>query len=153
MLGIDAKCYHNTGTFATPVWTEITFLGDFKIDYKWSRATFENRGQRLNRGKKTLSELSVTAKVKSHLTNAPYLALWAAAISPTAVIDLLILNAASTVNGARGFRGDFDVTNFGDDQGPGTMLANDLTFEVADSDNQFSSVVVVTGAPVYTAMT
>lgn len=52
-LGLEMKAYRNTGTFATPVWDEVTNVKDLTFDFEKAKADVTTRasgGWRQNRG-------------------------------------------------------------------------------------------------------
>lgn len=150
LLGKNAKIYYNTATYGSPTWVEISIFSDVNLDISFDWAEVPTRASSVKKGGKTLADVPMTGKVKQHLTDTTFLAIWAALISPTGVMDLLILNASSATNGARGVRGEFAVMSNKDDQSLGNGLVYDLQFKPADTDNAFSTAVVASAAPVFT---
>jgi len=152
LLAINAGAYLNTGTYGTPTWTSIAaILNDAMLDISWDEAQIPTRASKVKKGGKTLADVPFTFKLKEDLTDTNFLLFWAALISNTTVVDLLILNAANTVNGARGVRGEFNIMSNSEPQGLADGLVYDLTAKPADTANQFSTAVVASGAPVFTA--
>jgi hypothetical protein len=151
LLGINAKLYRNGATFGSPTWgTALPRLSDVAVDLSWNRATNATRGSTIERGGKTTGKLQITAKHEQDLTDTDFLAIWAALISNTASLDILVLNASNSTNGARGFRGEMDVSANKDNQAVGDVLIYDLTFEPQATANALQTCVVATGAPVFT---
>jgi hypothetical protein len=152
MLGKNAKLYYNTATFGTPTWVEILKARAVKWSLKWNRAKSATRGSLIQRGGKTDGEVPVSFTVEQDLTDAPVLAVRAAIISPTAVFDMMVLNAGSAVNGAFGVRGEFDLFSLDDDQGLQNTLAYDVGAEPSATANPLQTVLVAAGAPVFTTL-
>lgn len=152
MLGKNAKIYYNTATFGTPTWSEISKVNNVKWGIKWNRATSATRASLIRRGGKTDGEAPVTFKIEQDLTDATFIAVWTAVISPTATIDLLVLNASQTTNGARGVRGEMDLSSVDDDQDLQNVLTYDITADPAATANALQTAVVAAGAPVFTTL-
>lgn len=151
LLGINAGLYYNTGTYGLPTWTEITDVSDVKLDLSFQKVALPTRNSKVIKSGKTVAEAPLQFTIKQHLTDAAFLAVWAALISNTDVIDLMVLNAKDDVNGARGVRGEFVLYSLTDDQAITNALVYQIAAEPADTDNDFSTVVVTAGAPVFTA--
>lgn len=152
LLGLNAVLYRNTGTYGSPTWTAVTCVSDLKVDPSWDTVEIPTRASKIKKNGKTLLGVAITGSLKSHLTDAAYLAIIAALMSQTTVIDFMVLNAGNTDTGAHGFRGEFLVTQGGEDQGVGSGIKTDITFVPADTDNAFSTVLVTAGAPVFTTV-
>lgn len=152
MLGKNAKLYYNSATFGSPTWVEITRISKLKGGLKWGRAQNATRGSTVNRGGKTVGDLSFDFTIEQDLTDAGILLVWAACISGSTTIDLLILNASNTTNGARGFRGEFDLNSLDDDQAIENVLTWDVHAEPAASANALQTAVITAGSPVFTTL-
>lgn len=152
MLGKNAKAYRNSATFGSPTWVEMSKISKLKGGLKWGRASNASRGSTVNRGGKTVGDLTFTFTVEQDLTDTTFLALWAALISPTAIIDLLILNAGSATDGARGFRGEMDLYSLDDDQAMENVLVYDIEAQPSATANALQTAVVGSGAPVFTTL-
>lgn len=152
MLGKNAKLYYNSATFGSPTWVEISYVSKVKAALKWGRAMNATRASTVNRGGKTVGDLSIDFTVEQDLTNAAFLLIWAAVISGSTTMDLMILNASNSTNGARGFRGDMDLYSVDDDQAIENVLVWDIHAEPAASANALQTVVVSAGAPVFTTL-
>lgn len=152
-LGIDAKLYRNTGNYNTPIWTEIDAVKDFTLNFAWDTVEAPSRASKVKSKAKTIVDISGKGTCKVSDTDAGYLALWAAMISNTANIDVLILNGLANTNGARGVRYDGIVTQGNEDQGIGNALYMD--FEVAPdafNTNAMKTAVVAAGSPAFTSI-
>ena len=159
LLGINAKCYRNTGSWGSPTWSEVTCISDFTLPVGWDTVEAPTRASRVKSGARTLVALNPTGKLKSSVDEENYLAFWEALMaapgSAEEELDLLILNGPHTTNGCRGYRGMFIVTKGDEDQGLGNALFNDIALmpsAFATASEPFSSAVVTAGAPVYTAL-
>src|SRR4051812_42511826 len=111
-LGIKASLLRNTGTYNSPVWTEITGISDLKENPDWDTAEGNTRASRVKRHAKTLLGLSLSGKIKVDHTDAGYVAVLAALYSDTP-LDLVVLDGDptdSTLTGTlTGWRADWLV--------------------------------------------
>jgi hypothetical protein len=111
--GIDAKCYRNTGTYASPTWTEITKLRDFQVNYGVGDQEIGTREDGVETFGHTRPKYDITGSYREPapgVTDAVYTAL-ADAHAAATPIELLILDngGSPTTNGSVGHRGFFGV--------------------------------------------
>lgn len=152
MLGVLAKVYVNTGTYSSPTWDVFPGISDWSVNASWDEAEANSRASRVKRVEKTLIGLEVTGKVKTELmTNTDYERVIGALHSDDP-LDVMILNGPKDTNGVRGYRFDAHVMSGNQDQGLGAVLYDDVTLKPAASANSPSTVVVSSGAPVFTAI-
>lgn len=152
-LGIDSVLYYNTASYATPTWTAITCVRDLVLNFAWDTVEAPSRASRVKTMAKTIVDISASGTLKVSDTDTGYIALWDKLISGTGNVDVMILNAASTVNGARGVRFDALVTQGNEDQGIGNALYLDINLVPdAFSVNVPKTAVVASGAPVFTSL-
>lgn len=151
-LGILSTLSINGGTFGSPTWTAVTLVGDLKVDSKWDVAEILIRAYRLKFKAKTALDVSITGKLLASLTNANYTVLLAAMLNDD-IVDVMALNGPPTLNGARGYRFEAQVIDASEDQGPTGVVWNDFALvPVYGGTNAPKSVLVTTGAPVYTSL-
>ena len=114
--GVGGRRYRNTGTYGSPTWTAQTLDKDVTCNMPWDMAEAGARGTRAKLYMKTRADLLITVVSRADDADAGALAILAAAMSPTAVIDSLILNGLITVEGTSGYRGEFLVNLTGEPQ-------------------------------------
>ena len=149
-IGILAKAYRNTGTFAVPVWVEMALIRDLTQNEKWDIAEVVTRASRAKLGAPTTLDISVTGSIQAVTTDTGYLAIRTARLAGT-VLDVMFLSGSTSQNGAIGWRYEAVVEDATQDQGSGSVLYDTITFRPhASSTNVIQSVVVTTGAPVLT---
>jgi hypothetical protein len=144
MLAINAKVYRNTATWGTPTWVEVPELENVSVDPRYVESASNSRDSPFERIAATMVVVSVSARLKSKPGNTNYEALMDAFALRT-VVDLLILDAASTTVGARGIRGDCYLTAAGSDQSITNRLYQALEIRLADTDNLPKFAAVATG--------
>lgn len=119
--GIKGGVYRNTGTYGSPTWTEITLVKDNSGQIVWD---FHEAGARQTNVKlyaKGRVDIPHTLVVRADDADAGYGALADAAVSQTAVVDLLIIDGKITTEGARGVRGEWLVNISKDEQIDGVI--------------------------------
>ena len=133
-VGLNAKIYRNTGTPAAPVWTDCPEFENVSFSPSYDRAESNSRESPFGRIKLGLSNVSVSARLKTKPGNTNYEALMDAFMLGTA-LDLLVLDGAETVVGSRGIRAAFHLVESPQDQSLSTRLYNGLTLVPADEDD------------------
>ena len=103
-LGLDAKLYRNTGTFAAPVWVEMKNVKDVTLNLEAGEADVTTRG---NLGWKatvaTLKDASVEFETVWDTADANFAALMAAFLSNGA-IEVAVMDGDITLAGSQGLR-------------------------------------------------
>ena len=113
-LGSSGKFYRNTGTFATPTWTEIPTVRDLTRNLEAGEADASSRGSRVKLSLAALLEISVEADLIYDPANAAYDALLAAAIAnPPTTIEFADADGAIATTGTRYMRFHGQVFNLG----------------------------------------
>lgn len=112
ILGLDAKLYHNTGSYATPTWDEIDDAQDVSLNLEAGEAEAKRRGG--GGWAETIAALK-EASIEFGLLYRPgdpdFAALRDAYLNRTA-IDLLILDGDVETSGSQGLRAVCHITNF-----------------------------------------
>ncbi len=111
-LGMEAKVYRNTGTWAVPVWVEITNVRDVTLNLESGEAdvtTRANSGWRATAA--TLKEASVEFEMVWDTADAGFTAIKDAFFNGTN-IDLAVMDGDITVAGTQGLRAEFSITAF-----------------------------------------
>lgn len=108
--GILGGCYRNTGTYGSPTWTEQTSVKSGSIGVApWEFGDASARKTRAKLFQKTQVDLSSEVMMLASPAAADYIAFYGAAQSATSVLDLLLINAKITTEGAIGIRSEFQV--------------------------------------------
>jgi hypothetical protein len=152
--GIRSKCYLNTGTdYATPTWTEIAIIGDLQVDGSWNFAAAQTRETPVERGARTTMPLAISGKMRVQGDNTSFTTFDDAFHDSTKVLDLLILNGDKATNGVTGYRCEFELTKWSEDQATGSVLYKDFELKPSvNTSNLPQRAVVATGAPVFSAI-
>jgi hypothetical protein len=117
VLGKDSKAYRNTGTFGTPVWTEIPEVADLKD----SSQAHKTAGRRRASGifaQYAITEIDVAISfgIFWDLASTNFVALRTAFYAGTEQ-DMVILDGSITSGAHQGLRLSAAFTKFEDDQG------------------------------------
>jgi hypothetical protein len=150
-LGRDAVLYLNTGTFGSPTWVAIPQFSDLTVGAAWDAADANTRESKMKMKAKTQLEAGVEGKMKFDLTDTNVGTIMDALLSDS-VVDVMVLNASNSTNGARGFRFEAQVHRANEDQGLGVAIYEDIMFVPYPTANAKQSVKVTSGAPVFTAI-
>jgi hypothetical protein len=142
---ILAKVYRNSASggtkYASPTWTAIDMVRDASIAKPWDLVEASVRASRVKMYHPTQMDIPVSLTVRCDNADTGYLALAGAADEGT-TLDILIVDGAVTVEGSRGARAHFHVSDTGQDQSIGAVLYK--TFELKPGFGADDN-----GAPVY----
>lgn len=127
ILGQNAKLYYRSaGTFGSPTWTVIGIVKDVKVSNAAAAADATTRADAVMTYGRGQPDLELTFKVKKVLTDTGYIALRAAWTGGTD-IDMWVADGDYTTVGNGGPRGNWIITNWGEDQANGTVIFNEVT--------------------------
>ena len=111
-LGLNAKMYRNTGTYVTPVWSEVNAIRDLTIADSMSEADVTRRSSGGWRETiATLREASVDFDMVNVAGDTQIQSIRAAYAARTAS-EFTIMDDGIAVSGARGIRASFQVVKF-----------------------------------------
>jgi TP901-1 family phage major tail protein len=111
-LGLDAKLYRNTATYATPTWDEITNVRDVTLNLEAGEADVSTRGTGGWRATvATLKDASIEFEMVWDSADADFAAIRDAFLNRTA-IDMAVMDGDITATGSQGLRAECAVTNF-----------------------------------------
>jgi len=111
-LGMDAKLYRNTGTYASPTWDLIGNVKDLTLSLETGEADVTTRG---NGGWRatvaTLKDGSLEFEMIWDTEDTDFTAIRTAFLGNTAV-EMAVLDGLVATTGSQGLRASFMVTNF-----------------------------------------
>lgn len=111
-LGMDAKLYRNSGTYAAPTWEEIGNVKDVTLNLEKGEAdvtTRANGGWRATVG--TLKDASIEFQMVWDTLDADFDAIRQAFFNNTPV-EFAVMDGAITDPDSEGLRATFDIFNF-----------------------------------------
>ena len=112
VLGLAAKIYRNTGTFATPIWDEIDNVVNLTINLEKADADVSTRGgDGWRQIAVTLKDGTVDFEMIWDKGDADFTAIKDAFFDNTQ-IDIWALDGDSTTSGNEGLRAEMEVANF-----------------------------------------
>ncbi|MFQ5733186.1 MAG: phage tail tube protein [Planctomycetaceae bacterium] len=112
ILGLDAKLYHNTGTYALPTWAEIEDAQDVSLNLEAGEAEAKRRGSGgWAETIAALKEASIEFGLLYRPSDPDFGVLRDAYLNRTA-IDLLVLDGDVATSGSQGLRAVCHITNF-----------------------------------------
>ena len=135
VLGLDAKAYRNTATWALPTWDEITNIKDVTINLEAGDADVTTRGGGgFRQSVATLKDGSVDFQMVWDTSDSDFTALKDAFFNNTS-IELSFMDGAIGTAGSQGLHADFSVTNFSRSEALEEALMVDVTVKVTKSSN------------------
>jgi hypothetical protein len=115
-LGLNAKLYRNTGTFAMPTWVEVSNVQDLELGDDMTEFDASTRGGGgFSEAEPTLRNLDLTFNMRNDITDTHMVAL-RTAYAPPAAVDMQILDGPIATVGSHGVRARFKVFEFGKPQ-------------------------------------
>ena len=111
-LGMEAKLYRNTGTYAAPTWVEMLNVKDLTLNLEASEADVTTRG---NAGwRATIAALkdgSIEFEMVWDTSDADFTAIKDAFFGNTSV-EFAVMDGDITTTGSQGLRAEMSITNF-----------------------------------------
>lgn len=107
-VGLDAKLYRNTGTYASPVWNEIELAREVNVDFEKTKVEATARNSRWRRHASGLKQAPLTFQVIDDPADPDYTTLRNAWLNDT-IVDLAVANGPITTTGTEYFRADFHI--------------------------------------------
>lgn len=114
--GVGGRLYANTSTYVSPTWTHQDFVKDVTLSMPWDMVEAGSRTTRAKLYMKARADLTITITMKADDADSGYERFRDASMSPTTVIDCLVLDGLISVEGVRGWRGEFLVNFTGESQ-------------------------------------
>lgn len=111
-LGLDAKLYRNTGTYATPTWNEIPNVRDLTLSLEAGEADVTTRGNNGWRASvATLKDGSIEFEMVWDTADDDFAAIRDAFLNNTS-IELAVMDGPITQSGSQGLRATCMITGF-----------------------------------------
>ena len=111
-LGMEAKLYRNTGTYAAPTWVELTNVKDLTLNLEAGEADVTTRG---NAGWRatvaTLKDGSIEFEMVWDTTDTNFTAIQDAFFNNTD-IEFSVMDGDVASSGSQGLRATMSITNF-----------------------------------------
>lgn len=141
--GIGGRRYRNTGTYGSPSWTAQLLDLDVTASMPWDYVEAGSRETRAKLYMKARADMSIQVKSRADDADAGALAILAAAMSPTSVLDCLVLNGLISVEGVSGFRAEFLVSLTGEPQEADGSIYDTYELKPTWTLNGFPKTVVM----------
>lgn len=114
--GVGGKAYRNTASYVTPTWVAMNLVRSVTPSIPWDMVEAGSRETRAKLYAKARADLGVQFDMRADDADTAFNAVADAACSPTTLLDLMFLDAAITVEGARGFRAQWNINLTGQPQ-------------------------------------
>lgn len=135
VLGLDAKAYRNTGTWASAVWVLVDNLKDVTINLESGDADVTTRGGGgFRQSVATLKDGSVDFQMIWDTADAQFTALQTAFFANSSV-EMAFMDGLIATTGSQGLHADFSVTNFSRSEALEEALIVDVSLKITKSDN------------------
>ena len=111
-LGMDAKLYRNTGSYASSVWNEVKNVKDLTLNLEAGEADVSTRGNggwRANIA--TLKDASLEFEMVWDTADDDFTAIRTAFLT-NAAIEFAVLDGPVATSGSQGLRASMAITNF-----------------------------------------
>ena len=111
-LGMDAKLYRNTGSYASPVWNEVKNVKDVTLNLEAGSADVTTRGNggwRANIA--TLKDASLEFEMVWDTADDDFTAIRTAFLT-NATLEFAVLDGPVATAGSQGLRATMAITNF-----------------------------------------
>ena len=134
-LGMEARLYRNTGTYAAPTWVEVTNVKDVTLNLEKGEAdvtTRANQGWRATVG--TLKDASVEFQMVWDTADTAFAAIQQAFFNNTP-IEFAIMDGDITDPAAEGLRATFDIFNFTRNENLEEAIMVDVSIKPTYADN------------------
>ncbi len=141
-LGLDAKLYRNTGTFASPVWNEIKHVKDVTLNLEAGEADVTTRGHAGWRATvATLKDGSIEFEMVWDSADDDFGAIRDAFLNRGA-IEFAVLDGDITAAGSQGLRATCMVTSFSRNEALEEAITVSVTVKPTFSLNPPTWIVV-----------
>jgi predicted secreted protein len=128
-LGMRARVYRNTGTYTMPVWNEMEYVKDVKLNLSTTEVDVTTRN---NNGWRavvpTLKDVSVDLTLVLYDESDDYVVLRDAYLNGTS-IDMMVLDGPVTQPGSQGPRAAFHVMSFSRNEGIGDAITIEVSLK------------------------
>ena len=134
-LGMDAKLYRNTGTYATPTWVEVSNVKDVTLNLEKGEAdvtTRANAGWRATVG--TLKDASIEFQMVWDTVDAGFDAIRQAFFNNTP-LEFAVMDGDITDPDSEGLRATFDIFNFTRNEALEEAIMVDVSIKPTYADN------------------
>lgn len=135
VLGMNAKLYRNTGTYASPTWTEIDNVRDVTLSMETGEADVTTRAANgWRQSIATLKDAGLDFEMVWDSTDTGFTALKTAFLNGTNV-EFLVLDGDSTTSGNQGLRAEMSIMSFSRNEALEEALTVSVTAKPTKGDN------------------
>jgi len=111
ILGLSCKMYRNTGTWASPTWSEITIAKDVTFSLEKGKADGSRRGVTWRQSIGTLKDAEISMELVHETGDSNFTALRSAFLNGT-IVEILVLDGSVATSGSEGLRAEMEVFSF-----------------------------------------
>ena len=153
-VGVAGRGYRNTGTYGSPTWTAMNLIRSVTPSMPWDMVEAGSRETRAKLYAKARADLGISFDMRADDADTGFNAVADAAVSPTTLLDLMFLDAAITVEGARGFRAQWNINLTGQPQEIDGSVYDSFEAKPGWSSDGYPKTVVMgaSSTPTFTAL-
>ncbi len=135
VLGMNAKLYYNTGSYASPTWTLISNVRDLTLNLERGDTDITTRGGGgWRQSVATLADGSIDFGMVWDTADTVFTAIKNAFVNNTTV-EFLALDGLQATTGSQGLRATMAITSFSRNEGLEDALTVDVSAKTAYADN------------------
>ena len=135
VLGMNAKLYYNTGSYASPTWTLIDNVRDLTLNLERGDTDITTRGGAgWRQSVATLADGSIDFGMVWDTADTVFTAIKNAFVNNTTV-EFLALDGLQATTGSQGLRATMAITSFSRNEGLEDALTVDVSAKTAYADN------------------
>ena len=134
ILGLDAKLYLNSGTYASPTWDEVANVKDLSLALEKSEADVSTRASAWSLIKGALKSATIDFNQVYDTTDANWTAFKNAYLSNTSV-ECAILDGGVGADGTEGLRASCEVLKWSHSQNLEEALMTEISLKPTRADN------------------
>ena len=140
-VGLNCHTYFNTGNYGTPVWTEITVIGDASLALEFDKAEAKSRASKYIMTLPTLAKGPLSFKMLHDTTQTYFDTLKGNWINNT-VCDMAFADGLIAGAGTEYWRADYYIYKWNDDQPLEEFETVDVEMDLAYSVNPQAFITV-----------
>lgn len=141
-LGLDARLYRNTGSYASPVWNEVTNVKDLTLNLEAGEADVSTRGN--NGWRATVARLkdaSIEFEMILDTGNDDFVSIRDAFLAGAA-LEFAVMDGPINAAGSQGLRASCAITKFSRNESLEEAISVSVTLKPTHSANPPSWFVV-----------
>jgi hypothetical protein len=151
ILGFKAVLYLVGGTDEAPTYTAFQGISDCNLAFTRAELNASSRDSEINDIELGMADIAITGKMLNNPDNVGFAELEASLITRSS-LRVLALDAAKTVNGAKGYCFDAKNSTWTHDESLGAVIYKDFSLKPCPSSYPKKKAIVTAGEVVLTSI-